>query len=94
MIKIPLFLLLFAFGIFVDTPSVFSQNLSDKKLVSGPMLGYVEHHEVQIWLEVAQNVQKVEIHYNIVGKTTIIKASVDAKILRQQIGRASCRERV
>ena len=83
MIKIPLFLLLFAFGIFVDTPSVFSQNLSDPKLISGPMLGYVEHREVQIWLEVAQNVQKAEIHYNIVGKTTIIKASVDAKILRQ-----------
>ena len=81
--KTALYLLLFAFGIFTNTPSVFSQNQSTTKLISGPMLGYVEHREAQIWFEVAQNVQKVEIQYNIVGKPTIAKMRVDANKLGQ-----------
>jgi alkaline phosphatase D len=75
--KTTLLLLLFAFGIFTMHPSVFSQNTATKKLISGPMLGYVEHREVQIWLEVAQNVKKVEIQYNEMGKSTILSAQVD-----------------
>ena len=69
--------LLFAFCIFKMPPSVFSQNLIQKKLISGPMLGYVEHREVQIWLEVAQNVQKVDIKYKEVGKIATQQVSVD-----------------
>ena len=41
------------------------------------MLGYVEHREVQIWLEVAQNVQKVDIKYKEVGKIATQQVSVD-----------------
>lgn len=33
-------------------------------LVSGPMLGYVEHREVLIWMEVAEEVKKVQLVYN------------------------------
>ncbi len=38
----------------------FSQN---PHLISGPMLGYVEHRSALIWLEVDKTVQDVEIHY-------------------------------
>lgn len=75
--KTALYLLLFAFGIFKMPPSVSAQNQVPKKVISGPMLGYVEHREVQIWLEVTKIVQKVEIKYNEVGKTTTFQASAD-----------------
>ncbi len=56
-----LFLLLFP--IFL-TPSVFGQN----KLISGPMLGYVEHREALIWLEAPTGVESVALKYRIKGK--------------------------
>lgn len=34
-----------------------------KLLISGPMLGYVEHREVMIWLEVSSEVEAVAIDY-------------------------------
>ncbi len=75
--KISLQFLLLALCLLKMGPSVFCQNPPLKKLISGPMLGYVEHREVQIWLEVAKNVQNVEIHYKEVGKTTTLQATVD-----------------
>ena len=38
-------------------------NLSFAQLVSGPMLGYVEHREALIWMEFSPNVKKVTIEY-------------------------------
>ena len=36
---------------------------AQKALVSGPMMGYIEHREALIWLEVAPDVNKVVIKY-------------------------------
>ena len=46
------------------TPSVFGQN----KLISGPMLGYIEHREALIWFEVPSTTESVVLKYNIKGK--------------------------
>ncbi len=46
------------------TPSVFGQN----KLISGPMLGYIEHREALIWLEAPSGVESVALKYRIKGK--------------------------
>ena len=54
-------LLIFFFSLMIG------QTLSAQKnaaLVSGPMLGYVEHREVLLWLEVAPTVKKVAIRYH------------------------------
>jgi alkaline phosphatase D len=58
-------ILLFAFlmSIFGD-PSVYGQN----KLISGPMLGYIEHREALIWLEAPSNVESVAVKYRVKGK--------------------------
>ncbi len=74
--KTSLYFLLVALCILKVAPSVFSQNQGITKLISGPMLGYVEHREVQIWLEVAKAVQKVEIRYHKVGKVTFSSVQV------------------
>ena len=37
-------------------------------LISGPMLGYIEHREALIWLEVAPDVEAATIKYRIKGK--------------------------
>ena len=58
--KILLFLLVFPFL----TPSVFGQN----KLISGPMLGYIEHREALIWLEAPTGVESIALKYRIKGK--------------------------
>lgn len=42
---------------------------AQKSLISGPMLGYIEHREALIWLEVAPDVNKVAIKYQQQGKT-------------------------
>ena len=39
------------------TPSVFGQN----KLISGPMLGYIEHREALIWLEAPTGLESVAL---------------------------------
>ena len=41
---------------------VVAQNKSG--LVSGPMLGYAEHREVLLWVEVAPTVKEVEVVYS------------------------------
>ncbi|MBL7814495.1 MAG: alkaline phosphatase family protein [Saprospiraceae bacterium] len=65
------------------SPSVWAQNPMPKKLISGPMLGYIEHREVQIWLEVAQSVQSVDIVYHAAGSTKMMKAHVE----KERLGR-------
>ena len=42
--------------------------IAQQTLVSGPMLGYIEHREVLVWLEVAPEVKKVAIRYQEKGK--------------------------
>jgi alkaline phosphatase D len=37
-------------------------------LVSGPMLGYVEHQEALVWLEVNDKIRRIEIEYQIKDK--------------------------
>ena len=44
------------------------QLLAQQLLVSGPMLGYVEHREALIWLEVAPSVKTVAIRFQEKGK--------------------------
>ena len=54
------FLLIFLFG----DPSVFGQNT----LISGPMLGYIEHREALIWCEVPTATESFAIKYRVKGK--------------------------
>ncbi len=53
--------LIFATGITAQTSEFY---------VSGPMLGYVEHREALIWLEVTAACQRVEVVYFPIGKPT------------------------
>ncbi len=57
-------LLLFFLISTLGTPSVFGQN----KLISGPMLGYIEHREALIWFEAPSGVESVALRYRIKGK--------------------------
>ena len=50
---------LILFTIFIADTFVFAQ----KPLISGPMLGYIEHREALVWLEVSKATIKVEIRY-------------------------------
>jgi alkaline phosphatase D len=43
-------------------------NAQQRTLISGPMLGYIEHREVLIWLEVSPDVKKVQLRYRQQGK--------------------------
>jgi alkaline phosphatase D len=45
-----------------------TQLSSQKMLVSGPMIGYIEHREALIWLEVSPEVKKVSIKIQEKGK--------------------------
>jgi alkaline phosphatase D len=47
---------------------------SQKLLISGPMLGYMEHREALIWLEVSPEVKKVEIRFQKQGKPETAKS--------------------
>jgi alkaline phosphatase D len=40
-----------------------AQTKTASQLIAGPMLGYVEHREVLIWMEVSSAVKKVQIEY-------------------------------
>ena len=42
-------------------------------LISGPMLGYVEHREALIWLQVTEQVTDISIKYFPAGKTALAK---------------------
>jgi alkaline phosphatase D len=65
--------------IFFLTVLLISKNLFSQ-IVSGPMLGYVEHREAAVWVEVDSNVNKVAIQYwpkqSISNKTTIVYQGV------------------
>lgn len=50
--------------------------LAQKALVSGPMIGYIEHREALIWLEVAPEVSKVVIKYQENGKPQTLKTVI------------------
>ncbi len=43
---------------------LFAQTKTVTSLVAGPMLGYIEHREVLIWMEVAADVKKVQLVYH------------------------------
>lgn len=45
-------------------------------LVAGPMLGYSEHREVLLWLEVAPNVKKVAIRYHKTNEPKKIQTAI------------------
>jgi alkaline phosphatase D len=49
------------------------QILAQQPLVSGPMLGYIEHREALIWLEVSPDVKKVAIRFQEKGKIETAK---------------------
>ena len=55
--------------------AIIVSNCLTAQIVSGPMLGYVEHREAIIWIEVESKVNKVGIQYwtknNITNKTTV-----------------------
>ncbi len=57
------FLIAFLISIFLDL-SVSAQN----KLISGPMLGYIEHREALIWFEAPPTVESVMLKYRVKGK--------------------------
>jgi alkaline phosphatase D len=59
------------------TLNIFAQ----KGIVSGPMLGYIEHREALIWLEVAPEVTAVSIKYQEQGKPQSLKTAVYEGIL-------------
>ena len=40
------------------------------QIVAGPMLGYVEHREAAVWIEVDEKVNKVGIKYWVKNNTT------------------------
>ena len=44
------------------------QLFAQQMLVSGPMLGYVEHREALVWLEVTPSVKTVAIRFQEKGK--------------------------
>ncbi|PSR06121.1 MAG: hypothetical protein BRD49_02140, partial [Bacteroidetes bacterium SW_10_40_5] len=54
--------LIFLFG-FVLLPLIQTFGQDNDQLSAGPMLGYTEHREVLIWLEVNQDVNDVAIRY-------------------------------
>jgi alkaline phosphatase D len=72
--KITLTLLLSTFLL-----SVFAQ----KALISGPMLGYVEHFEALVWAELSQKVKKAEIKYWEKGKPSTAVTQRYEGILQQ-----------
>lgn len=70
--KLPFFtifrvLWLFTF-VCIAVPNMVAQN-NLPPLVAGPMLGYTEHREALIWLEVSPSVKTVEVQYWKKGQT-------------------------
>jgi alkaline phosphatase D len=57
-------LILFLIFSLKTTPSVFGQ----ARIISGPMLGYIEHREALVWIEVSKEVESVKLKYYIKGK--------------------------
>ena len=55
--------ILLALSIFVFTEKVFSQTNQQLGLVSGPMLGNLQHRTASIWIETDPNVSVAEIRY-------------------------------
>ncbi len=72
----------FLIGLFVFAalyPSAKAQN--GNALIAGPMLGYVEHREVLIWMEVAPEVKKVQIQYKEQGLSNkVFKENYSGKL--------------
>jgi alkaline phosphatase D len=64
--------LLFFVGFFMTLPFI---GFTQKLLISGPMLGYVEHREALVWLEVSPDVKKVEIRFQKQGKPETTKSA-------------------
>ena len=60
------------FAFYLVSSVLFAQ----KMLVSGPMLGYVEHREALVWLEVATDIKTVSIKFRQQGKPETTKTSV------------------
>ena len=60
------------FAFYLVSSVLFAQ----KTLVSGPMLGYVEHREALVWLEVATDIKTVSIKFRQQGKPETTKTSV------------------
>ena len=62
--------------------TIFAQN-ANKGLVSGPMLGYVEHRAAMIWAEVGIDVNVIQINYWEKGKRdsfqTVFPSGIDAE---------------
>jgi hypothetical protein len=63
--------LLFFVGVFMALPYF---GFTQKLLISGPMLGYVEHREALVWLEVSPDVKKVEIRFQKQGRPETTKS--------------------
>ena len=72
-------ILLFSTTFFTN---IFAQNTT-KGLVSGPMLGYVEHRAAMIWAEVGIDVNVIQINYWEKGKKdsfqTVFPSGIDAE---------------
>ena len=64
--------LLFFVGVFMALPFI---GFAQKLLISGPMLGYVEHREALVWLEVSPEVKKVEIRFQKQGRPETTKST-------------------
>lgn len=47
--------------------------LAQNGIVSGPMLGYIEHREVLLWLEVSADINAISIEYQEQGKPQTLK---------------------
>ncbi len=60
-----------------------AQNTVQTPLISGPMLGYAEHREVLIWLEVSPGVQRVELRYWAQGQPQTARTAAYQGALQQ-----------
>ena len=63
-------LLIFSFSL-LALKIVSAQNQNSSLLISGPMLGYVEHREVLIWMEVAESTKKIQLEYKEQGSAQV-----------------------
>jgi hypothetical protein len=53
--------------------SNFLQAQDTTLLIAGPMLGYVEHREALIWLEVSSAVSKIQLNYYKKENSSVVK---------------------
>lgn len=77
-------------GILLFSLFLFAQfNLQAQgKLISGPMLGYVEHLEALVWVEVDSQTQKIEIEYRLADQPESKKRIAYNGILGQEFNPA------